>query len=164
MSSEKKSELKNEERKITVDLPFTIADGKISKKQYDAENKKMTTIPLCNFCALVSKQTMIVYPDRSELWYEVDGFLDDGTCLQKQTIASSEFEALGWVTRWGIGAIIYPTRNYREEIRAAIQQLSRNAPTVIIYGHVGWNTIESDTPIYITSSGALTQNGVQASI
>ncbi|MGZ3724545.1 MAG: hypothetical protein ACXWQQ_02055 [Pseudobdellovibrio sp.] len=162
MSSDNSAENKIENQQLTLDLPYTIAEGKISRKQFDSENKKFTTVPLCNFCALVVKESRLIYPDRTDLFYEIEGQLDDGTCLPTLTVSCEEFESLNWVNKWGIAPNIYPSRTNREEIRAAIQQFSRYAPTEKIYGHIGWNSNEE--LVYITSSGALTARGINSDI
>lgn len=72
-------------------------------------------------------------------------------------VPASRFSAMAWpINEMGPAAIIYPGKS--DHARAAIQFLSRNAPTTTEYAHTGWRVMNG-APAYLHAGGAIGAGG-----
>ncbi len=116
---------------------------------------------LCNFVAEVSEE--VVEDDGQDTIRKlvVDGTLRDGRKLPTAIVPASKFDGLGWIVEhWGISPNIYAGSRTKLHVRAAIGQLSYNAPSRWVYTHTGWRNIEGEW-CYLSHTGAIGKRGIE---
>ncbi len=91
--------------------------------------------------------------------FVIEGILADGTQLPETRVAAAEFDCMDWVTRvWGSRAIIAAGRATRDQLRAAIQEFSRDAHQRTLFRHTGWRRVGNDN-VYLHAGGAIGAEG-----
>jgi hypothetical protein len=84
--------------------------------------------------------------------------------LPEITITDSEFAGMAWPLKfWGVACVILPGSGIKEDLRTAIQLLSRPAKTSI-YKQTGWVTLENGKRAYLHRDGAITAKGNDRSV
>lgn len=79
-------------------------------------------------------------------------------------IPADKFMAMNWhVEHLGAKAVIFPGAATRDHARTAIQLLSENVPTRVVYTYTGWRLID-DAHVYLHGGGAIGPNGLDSSI
>jgi hypothetical protein len=120
-------------------------------------------VRLALFDARILEQRIADDGTREEVQFRIGGRSPRGP-LKEITIAASRFSAMSWaVEHWGHGAVIMPGNGTRDALRAAIQLLSADAPTVVVYQHTGWRNI-SGAWRYLHAGGALGADGTDSAL
>ncbi len=74
-------------------------------------------------------------------------------------VQSGQFAGMGWVTEnLGPTAILYPGIAAKEHARTAIQMLSGEVPTSLVYEHTGWREVDGEW-VYLHANGAIGRIG-----
>lgn len=116
------------------------------------------TIPLCNFTARIVEQTTHDNGEESQTFFAVEGRLASGQALPRIEVSAGSFAGMAWVAQWGCAPSINAGYSAKDHARAAIQELSGDAPRRTVYGHTGWRRIEGEWR-YLHAGGALGQDG-----
>jgi hypothetical protein len=121
-------------------------------------------VPLANFTARIVEQ--LVRDDGTErsTTFIMEGKLADGRSLPRGEVTADQFSAMRWPVRlWGSRAVTHAGHNLADHARAAIQLLSGDPPTRVLYTHTGWRQI-GDSWFYLHQGGAIGPQGVQPGI
>ena len=119
---------------------------------------------LCNFTARITKETRSLTGMSTTTTLTLTGLAHNPErpkipiVLPPVEVDAEHFAGLGWVLReWGVRAIIQPGNGIKEDLRTAIQTLSK--PEVLtIYRHIGWTEIAGKRA-YLHTKGAITAKG-----
>lgn len=134
-----------------------------SKQGISYTNDEDELIWLTNFTALVTEEIQYVDGNDSATILTIEGKHRDGHKLDAVKVPADKFPAMSWILQhWGVGPIISPTPNATRYLQAAIQWESKPIRK-IVYTHTGWTTIKGKD-CYITGSGAITQDGHDATV
>lgn len=131
-----------------------IRDGRI---YYDG-------LALANFQARITHQlTLDDGQNAPETRYTITGALASGAKLRPLEVPSEEFMAGKWLSRWGARAMLHvPPRQYWQ-LMLAIQSISSDEmKDETIHTYSGWSRLNGE-PAYLTTSGAITAEGLQPS-
>lgn len=72
-------------------------------------------------------------------------------------VTASEFAAMNWpIEQLGSRAIVYP--NFKDHVRTAMQELSREIKEQYVYQHTGWTMLGGE-PVYLHAGGGIGRNG-----
>lgn len=72
-------------------------------------------------------------------------------------VTASEFAAMNWpIEHLGSRAIVYP--NFKDHVRTAMQELSREIKEQYVYQHTGWTMLGGE-PVYLHAGGGIGRNG-----
>ena len=114
-------------------------------------------VPLTNFTAHILSD--VVHDDGVEQQhnFEIEAILKD---KRKQFVVSaSRFSGMAWVVEnLGARAIIYPGFAIKDHCRAAIQMLSKDISTRVLFTHTGWRKVDDDW-VFLHGDGAIGPNG-----
>jgi hypothetical protein len=133
---------------------YQIRDGRFWQKKNTPMGEVL--VPLCNFVAAVTKSVR-VDDGSGEIEHEftVEGQLADGTPLPAVAIKANEFATLNWVLpNWGMAANVAAGLGAKDNLRAAIQELSRDVAHHVVYKHTGWRKLGEDW-VYLHGGGAV---------
>jgi hypothetical protein len=138
--------------------PYQIRDRCIWQRKHTLQGEVL--VPLCNFVAFVTESVRV--DDGSgeiEHQFTVAGELADGTPLPAVTVRASEFSTLNWVLpNWGMRANVAAGLGARDHLRAALQEVSRDAVHRVVYKHTGWRKLGDDWA-YLHGGGAISTTG-----
>jgi hypothetical protein len=138
--------------------PYLIEHGCIAQESASRDGKRFT-IPLCNFTANIVEQTILDDGVERRLTLALEGKLADQTPLPRTLIPAAEFAAMGWIVpSWGPRAVVHAGMGTKDHLRAAVQLLSGDVPSKLIYGHTGWREIGGQWA-YLHSGGAIGARG-----
>jgi hypothetical protein len=136
--------------------------GLIWHKETDCGSVK---VELSNFHATIARQ--VIHDDGTEAnaMFQITGSLmPSGKPLPMASVPLSQFQAMTWVTsNWGNDAIVAAGSAIRDHLRCAIQRVSGEVPTTVVYGHVGWRNIDGMWR-YLHAGGALGADDHRADI
>jgi hypothetical protein len=121
--------------------------------------------PLCNFEAHI-REAVCIDDGSGELRhvFTVAGTLHDGTPLPDATVRAAEFAAMNWpLTAWGVQAIVSPGQGAKDHLRAAVQEMSRDAVRRTIFQHTGWRELAGGWG-YLHAGGAITAAGLTTEV
>jgi hypothetical protein len=140
-----------------VGTPYCIQEGQLCHLKPVTKGGKTThiTLPLCNFVARCEEE--ITKDDGREIQKEfvLNGTLDNGQDLPTAAVKASEFPSMKWVSNcWGMAANISAGYSKRDQLREAIQHLSRGTKQRIIYAHTGWREING-VWVYLHGGGGI---------
>lgn len=111
--------------------------------------------PIANFVARVNRQEFLDDGVDSIRVFQVEGVLSGGQPLPTIRVTSEEFPHLGWVLKnWGIGANIRPGFVRKDQVRDAIQSVSRFASETRVYTRLGWRDVGGKWA-YLHAGGAV---------
>ena len=110
---------------------------------------------LCNFPAVI---TADIVKDDGE--FQTRAFKIHATVKGKPmdvVVDTAEFPSMSWVVPLlGQSANVYP--NYKEHLRSAMQELSKEGGEQYVYEHTGWTQIGGH-PVYLHAGGGLGADG-----
>ena len=112
-------------------------------------------VPLCNFTAHVTEDTLKDNGHEASRVFKVIGTLGTGQPLPEIEVPAASFASLNWVTsEWGLRAIITAGQAYKDRLREAIQLMSEEAKQKTVYTHTGWREINGQLT-FLTAGGAM---------
>jgi|SRR5579884_76056 len=83
---------------------------------------------------------------------------------QRFTLSTQDYMSMNWpMKHLGSNAIIYVGQMVKENLKVAIQMLSGQAVTRLVYAHLGWREVE-DSWYYLHAGGAIGPNGLDSSL
>ena len=141
---------------------YEVIDGQICQRV--VQKGILLYVPLCNFSANIVE--VVIRDDGAEQRrsFVMHGELDDGTELLQIAVPAEQYSAMVWVsTFWGPAAIVFAGRQTADNLRAAIQVLSTQIKTRMIYEHTGWRRID-DRDYFLHAGGAIGANGMRTDI
>ena len=132
---------------------YYVEDGKIYARYFDTSGNEVTD-PLCNFAAEIREDVL-----RDNGLEEVREFRIYGQVgkmpLQPARVLAEDFNQMNWVLgSWGSRAIVEAGSRRRDQLRAAIQHLSKHVERKVIYTHTGWREI-GDKRFFLSTAGAV---------
>jgi hypothetical protein len=152
-----------EARQQAADVPVPVGDylvsgGCICMRKQTAAGPII--VPLANFSARIVRQSVRDFGNgERQQWFVVEGSLDGGTPLPPAVVPSGRFATLDWVLEaWGHRAVVYAGQGGRDNLRAALQLLSKAAAQEVVYQHTGWR-VENGEWCYLHGGGAIGPNG-----
>jgi hypothetical protein len=114
---------------------------------------------LANFAAVITAE--VAEDDGAEVRrrVRVRGELDNGEPLPEVEVPAATFGAMDWVLpEWGTRAVVAAGQGVRDNLRAAIQNLSPKAPSERAYAHTGWRQI-GGRDVYLHAGGGIGPDG-----
>lgn len=147
---------------ITRAGPYLVDRGALAimKKTRDADIVER----LCNFDARIVREEVVDDGNERVSNFVIEGTRDDGSPLGPARVPSAQFASMGWVTKeWGASAIVHAGQAKKDQLRAAIQSLSIDAPKTTIYAHFGWRKVHGKW-VYLSGAGALGADGLDAEV
>jgi Domain of unknown function (DUF927) len=121
-------------------------------------------VQLANFVAWITEQ--ITFEDGLEVKHtlKIQGKLAGGKPLPEVEVSLSEFKESTWpIEKWGVDAVVEAGRSAPDHLRAAIQNLSKNAKRTRAFGHTGWRQ-EEGLWKFLHSGGAICADGFDESV
>ena len=90
---------------------------------------------------------------------EIEGQLEDGPPLPRVEVPADHLAGMGWVIpTWGVSPIIRAGNGTFDHLRVALQVLSGNVPSRVVYAHTGWR-FENGQWLYLHAGGAIGGTG-----
>lgn len=143
-------------------VTYCRRDGRLCRRR--RIDNEMVYEPLANFDATIVEEVAVDDGIEVTHTFRIEGHLDDGTALPEAIVGAAEFEAMQWIVpKWGARAIPSPGRGTRDELRAAIQNLSSPTQTVR-YRHTGWREIDDGDQVYLHAGGAVGATNIQVDL
>lgn len=115
-------------------------------------------IPLCNFTARIDEEKTTDDGAERKTYFKISGQLANGSDLATIEVTAERFPSMAWVTTWGSSAIIAPGYTTKDNLRAAIQELSTNTIRNEVFSHIGWRKINGEY-VFLHAGGGLGKNG-----
>lgn len=115
-------------------------------------------IALCNFTARINEEKVTDDGAERKTYFKISGELSSGTKLPTIEVTADRFPSMAWVTAWGSSAIIAPGYTTKDNLRAAIQELSTDTIRNEVFSHLGWRKINGEY-YYLHAGGGLGRNG-----
>jgi len=115
-------------------------------------------VPLCNFTANIAEEKVTDDGAERKTYFKIVGELSSGQNLPVIEVTSERFPSMSWVTAWGSSAIIAPGYTTKDNLRAAIQELSKDTIRSEVFSHLGWRKI-NDQYFFLHSGGGLGASG-----
>ncbi len=114
--------------------------------------------PLCNFTARIREEVVMDDGESEEFLFLVGGRLATGESLGVARVLAESFAGMGWAMKtWGARAIINPGTSTKDQLRAAIQHLSRPIHRRT-YLNTGWRRLEGIW-CFLHAGGAIGPDG-----
>lgn len=118
-----------------------------------------SAFPLCNFTARIIEEVIHDNGEEKTLVSAIEGKLSNGQILPRIEVLAGSFAGMGWVnSQWGTKPSIKAGNTSKDNLRAAIQELSGEYPRRTVYGHTGWREIDGQW-LYLHVGGAIGVNG-----
>jgi hypothetical protein len=141
---------------------YLVQHGRVVYRSYDASGNEILD-PLCNFNAWIDQDVLRDNGQEMEREFRLCGTIGKRP-LPVARVRAAEFTQMDWIIReWGSRAIVEPGSRRRDQLRAAIQHLSRQVERRTIYTHTGWREV-AGRHIYLSASGAIGQNNVEVEL
>jgi hypothetical protein len=117
-------------------------------------------IPLCNFVAEITNQTIIDDGIEESRMLDISGSIN-GEPLPPLQVPLNSFAGMDWpLKEWGPGVIIRAGTSSKDNLRAAIQMMSHlPAKPMRVYAHTGWRDIEGEH-LFLGGAGAVGREGI----
>jgi hypothetical protein len=118
---------------------YRIRQGRIEVARLEGrgEERRVRYVALAHFACVIRREVRRTDGVGSELLFELEGHTPSGP-LPPIRVRSAEFAAMHWPVReWGARAIVEAGQGVKDQLRAAIQHLSRPESTTV-YAHSGW--------------------------
>jgi len=120
-------------------------------------------VPLTNFTARIIATIIVDDGSEQRIRLEIEAQVR-GTAHTVQ-VAAQEFNAMAWVMEFlGPRAIIYAGFSLKDHARVAIQSLSGETKTRMIYAHAGWREVDGHGWCYLHGGGAIGAAGLVGTI
>jgi hypothetical protein len=141
---------------------YLVQHGRVVYRSYDASGNEILD-PLCNFNAWIDQDVLRDNGQEMEREFRLCGTIGKRP-LPVARVRAAEFTQMDWIIReWGSRAIVEPGSRRRDQLRAAIQHLSRHVERRTIYTHTGWREV-AGRRIYLSASGAIGQQNVEVEL
>ncbi len=145
---------------------YFVEGGRIFARYYDSSGGENVE-SLCNFDAQIKSDVMRDNGLEPVREFHIGGKLGKRH-LKTARVRADQFSEMGWVLRdWGSVAIIEAGGRKKDQLRAAIQYLSREVEHRTIYTHTGWREVEEDGQAkryYLTAAGAVGKEGIEVEL
>jgi len=136
---------------------YLIHEGKMCVEKQEIPH------PLCNFVARIQEELVLDDGESEDYQFLVDGTLCDGTSLPVARVPASAFPGLRWImSSWGARAIVNAGVHAKDQLRAAIQHLSRPSPRRAFLA-TGWRKVNGHW-VYLHAGGAIGADGPLAGV
>ena len=144
--------------------PYGIEGGCIVVRKFERDGNLLSK-PLCNFTAEVTEEVDVDDGSgQSERRITITGQLADGRPLPAVTVTASQFNIFNWVLeRWGISAIVHAGLTIKDQLRDAVQMLSKNVSTRVVKAFTGW-TPHLGGWRYLHRGGSISADGSQSDL
>jgi hypothetical protein len=142
-------------RPAAADTPYSVEAGRLCRMVATRDGISYAAIPLCNFDAHIDEE--VIRDDGVEQFrrFTISGKLDTGASLPAIQITADEFPRGDWpLTRWGTRAIVFAGQGNKDHLRTAVQILSDQAASRVVYAHTGWRRIDGQMA-YLHAAGAI---------
>jgi hypothetical protein len=117
--------------------------------------------PLCNFDARIVEEVCRDDGVERSLRFRIEGTLAAGVPLPAIEVSSDEFVKGDWpLIHWGRRAVVHAGQGNKDHLRCAIQILSDQAASRMVYAHLGWREIDGRW-CYLHGGGAIGAAGPQ---
>lgn len=137
-------------------MQYEAMEGVFLRVTAEGEREVMSA-----FEAYIIEEIRYVDGKNTDVWFRIGGKRKEGDKfieLPQIEIRSAEFTSMSWVLpSWGTKAIVFPGFSIKDDLRTAIQMLSKPKETTI-YRHLGW-TVVGGKRAYLHAGGAITRNG-----
>jgi hypothetical protein len=141
---------------------YVVQDGRISRRKKTPDGE--VVVPLCNFAARITAETVRDDGVERSTWLVIDGTLDDGRPLGPAEVSAAAFAGMGWVIEsWATRATVYAGMGTKDHLRTALQLLSGDVPRTTVYTHTGWREVDG-RHVYLHGGGAIGTEGTAAGI
>lgn len=142
--------------------PYLIDAGRLCVERSTRDG--MVTVPLCNFVARIADELTLDDGAETSRAFLLDGTLETGEHLPRVRVPSSRFGGMTWVTEsWGLRAVVRAGLSTRDQLREAIQRLSRDAASHRVFTHTGWRSVDGRW-IYLHAGGAVGAENVEVDL
>lgn len=130
---------------------------------YDKPTKDgSVAVPLTNFTVRIVAD--VAHDDGAEIRRVFDIEARIGERVRRFSVPVTQFAGLGWVIEHlGAQALVFPGYTVKDHTRAAIQLLSGDVPSRIVFAHTGWRQVDGQW-VYLHAGGAIGPNGPVADI
>jgi hypothetical protein len=110
-------------------------------------------VPLANFSPKIIEE--ISEDDGQEITrkYVLEGCCENNP-LPKIEVLAAQFLGMSWICRWGSKVIIEPGPAFKDQVRHAIQTMSKDARYRDVFTHTGWRKI-GDNMVFLTHGSAI---------
>jgi hypothetical protein len=159
----RKSCTQNTQNTQKIEGDYFVDGGRIFRRVWNRDGQG--SYALCNFVARITEQvTLDDGSGQNETYLTVSGTLAGGRNLGDARVTSSEYLNLNWVIReWGAAAIVKAGQGAKDQLREAIQQLSKDFKRRHVFRHTGWRKI-GEKWYYLHSAGAIGPDGLTTAV
>lgn len=114
---------------------------------------------IANFTARIVEEVTHDDGEEEKLWFHIDGESAEGYSFPRAQVPVGDFVQMNWPTKkWGRRANIRASSGAKDQLREAIQDLSFDAQSRIVYAHSGWRNIGGFW-YYLHAGGAIGESG-----
>ena len=144
--------------------PYATEDGCIVVRKFDKDGNLLSK-PLCNFTAEVTEDVDVDDGSgQGERRITITGRLADGRLLPTATVTASQFNIFNWVLeKWGVSAVVHAGMTVKDQLRDAVQMLSKNVITRVVKAFTGW-TRHLDGWRYLHRGGSIGADGAHTDL
>lgn len=141
----------------STDSQYIEKNGRICQVQPRAQGPAKE-VSLCNFVAHIDEEKTTDDGAERKTYFKISGQLATGAPLTTIEVAADRFPSMAWVTNWRSSAIIASGYTTKDNLRAAIQELSTNTIRNEVFSHIGWRKINGEY-YFLHAGGGLGRNG-----
>jgi hypothetical protein len=121
-------------------------------------------VPLATWTARIVEQTILDDGAERRVVLAIEGRLADGAPLPRVEVAADQYASMRWpVAVWGTRAVVHAGPGTADHLRAAIQLLSGDVPSRMVYGHTGWREVSGQW-VYLHAAGGIGPGGAAPAI
>jgi DNA primase len=132
---------------------YFIEAGRICVRSTDSQGGE-TIDTLTNFAAEIKADVLRDNGQDVLREFHIHGRIGKRN-LPTAAVKAEDFSQMNWVLgSWGSMAIIEAGSRRRDQVRAAIQHLSRDVERKVIYTHTGWREIDGQR-VFLSAAGAV---------
>jgi DNA primase len=133
-------------------LSYQVLSGCVYQRSLNSEGCEVMD-KLSNFTARIEQEIGRDDGQQVELEFRICGEVD-GKAMPTTRVLAEDFDHMGWVVKdWGAAAIIEAGIKRRDQLRAAIQYLSKGFAYRKVFTHTGWCKV--NPPITTPASGQI---------
>jgi len=152
-----------ESESIPAGLPNRAGCYLIHEGSMSMENAEGIRQNLCNFTARIREELVLDDGETEDLFFLVEGTLSSGAPLPLARVPAGSFAGLGWImAQWGARAIVNAGTSRKDQLRAAVQHLSRPVRRRAFL-NIGWRKLEGQW-CYLHAGGAIGPGGPVESV
>jgi hypothetical protein len=150
-----------------VESPYKIINGclyRIIEKILKDNEKVQEKSYLANFVVIPKREIIKDDGQETKTYFELEGYLFNGTKLKRIKIPSEKFCSMNWVnSEWGLAPTISPLKNSIAFVRDSIQEQSINIKREHIYTHTGFRKI-NEKYVFLFNGGSIGSNNVEVNL